>query len=98
MTDFDISKALAIAIGWRRLCYVITEDGERKVCVCITPNDSISDEWRIFDYRDWDVIGPIAKRYKITVDFFWNEAWNEYWAQGDTPQQAIALVMIGAKE
>ena len=97
MTDFDISKALAIAIGWRHLCYVITEDGERKVCVCITPNDSISDEWRIFDYRDWDVIGPIAKRYGMVVDFYANEAWRNGWSKGDTPQKAIALAVIGAK-
>jgi len=71
MTDLEISKALALAIGW-------TED-RRDENGCLDP-DVITEgaafgqesgvfawcdgiQWRRFDYRDPAVIWPIAERY-----------------------------------
>lgn len=102
MTDLEISKALALAIG-----YQITDvaEGPDKVRVYFGLSEYSFHVWREFDYRDWNVIGPIAQRY----DCF--PAWEQHTKQwfaftgmclyefGDTPQKAIALAVIeGAKK
>ena len=98
MTDLEISKALALAIGWTHdqiyhnlslgVMEVITEDrGDVEIA-------------EVFDYRDWYVIGPIAEKY----DCFpgnnmggWVAGYDCEWA--DTPQRAIAMAVIkGAKK
>jgi hypothetical protein len=58
---------------------------------------------RIFDYRDWNVIGPIAERYDcfpIHLRDVWNSRfmWRGTGVIADTPQKAIALAVIGAKK
>lgn len=71
MTDIEISRALALAIGW-------TED-RRDENGCLDPDVIIEGEafsqeagvfvwfdeiqWKRFDYRDPTVIWPIAERY-----------------------------------
>jgi len=100
MTDLEISKALALAIGWKEEQI----DAGRyfsldRVVVCLRPrmypNEYVG---KYFDYRDWNVIGPIAEKY----DCFPYQNYEEQWATGwgaavaDTPQKAIALAVIGA--
>jgi len=75
MTDLEIDKALALAIGWT--VTRIDENG------CIGPDVAIGwpirtvlaypdttgcwvwtdGNWRVFSHLDWNVIGPIAERY-----------------------------------
>ncbi|NVN99257.1 MAG: hypothetical protein HXX17_08035 [Geobacteraceae bacterium] len=104
MTDLEISKALALAIGW-------PEDQVRTIGIeCYVVTGSAIDRFkpkegwpwwvkgRVFDYRDWAVIGPIAKKYKLTVNFKNSVAWGDgvRGAISDTPQKAIALAVIGS--
>jgi hypothetical protein len=92
MTDLDleISKALALAIGWDK--YIVTE-GKLRVPRCVKQWS-----WQVFDYRDWNVIGPIAERY----DCFPMRASDGLWYIPDparfevdtTPQKVIAGCVI----
>jgi len=103
MTDLEISKALALAIGWSNN-KVTTYKG-----IC-SVDPGLWDDWKIFDYRDWNVIGPIAERYDafpLTSDSqpgVWftrvrNQGFIEQFTYADTPQKAIALAVInGAKK
>ena len=98
MTDLEIDRALALAIGWteNRL-----HQHDTPMLFCLG-----DPYWRVFSHRDWNVIGPIAEMYnmfpyqlKIGEE---REKWNvlvrgkDYVA--DTPQKAIALAVIGAKK
>jgi hypothetical protein len=97
MNDLEISKALALAIGWKDCNVdpdVITIRG------AYDPEPEIhcwhGGNWHRFDYRDWNVIGPIAEKF----DCFpyknggvWKACNHLAWA--DTPQKAIALAVIG---
>lgn len=90
MTDIEISKQLALAIGWKESKLKVT-DAVFAWC----------GHWRVFDYRDWNVIGPIAERYEcfpqVVGDDSVGKAWRCDWADGAyTPQKAIALAVIGA--
>jgi hypothetical protein len=118
MTDLEISKALALAIGWKpkQLGYGIhyindcvgiperlaPDSGESRVFY----DDVNANGWCVvFDYLDWNVIGPIAARYDC---FPMVAAWHaDQWAIvtdkvavfADTPQKAIAMAVIeGAKK
>ena len=53
MIDLEISKSLALAIGHRVFNSAAVKD-------CWVWWHGV---WRIFDYRDWSVIGPIAEKY-----------------------------------
>lgn len=94
MTDLEINKALALAIGWNPAD--LTEFGGTLGCYS---------GWHYvgtFDYRDWRVIGPIAERYDC-FPYKWMGRWEVSWERGyssaDTPQKAIALAVIeGAKK
>ena len=115
MTDLEISKALALAIGYlpehvrtygvnsvnfnngEGIIQVFRHDGfygvERIDCNHL---------WNIFDYRNWDVIGPIAERYdcfplKAGDAWLSRYLWRGCGVRADTPQKAIALAVIGAK-
>mgnify|MGYP000535923563 CR=1 FL=1 len=104
MTDLEISRALALAIGWsEREIYSIGEELQIGYYF-----DSSGDEVsRRFDYRDWAVAGPIAEKFDcfpyqssagtwITTLGAKNAPWPFYAA--DTPQKAIALAVIGAEK
>ena len=93
MTDLEISKALALAIGWPEVYGWMTDECKVKV----------DKEWVDFDYRDWSVIGPIAEKYDcfpIHLRDVWNSRfmWRGTGVIADTPQKAIALAVIGAKK
>ena len=98
MTDLEISKQLALAIGWD--AYIEGDD-----CYVV---DHVKQYDREFDYRDWNVIGPIAEQYDAFPDFC--DCGATWWVAGckrngtnagqgaDTPQKAIAMAVIqGAK-
>ena len=75
MNDLEISKALALAIGWT--------ENRRDENGCLDPDVAIfghggycqhygepdevkcwdGDDWVTFDYKDWNVVGPIAAKY-----------------------------------
>jgi hypothetical protein len=95
MTDIEIDKALALAIGWREDQIVVGG------ALFIEFNvDNFGYEFRSFSHRDWNVIGPIAERY----DCFPYQSIHGGWVSAalshhDTPQKAIALAVIeGAKK
>lgn len=92
MTDLEISKALALAIGWAKV-------QENSGAVWVT-GDGLY--WpHEFNHREWSVAGPIAQRYNKfpymhktlagVPDGKW-VVWPDTIA--DTPQDAIALAVI----
>lgn len=97
MTDAEISRALALAIGWptgsvyqhsspEPGCQVWRDDGE----------------WCDFDYRDPAVIWPIAERYNAfpahLTDGKWCATTNLKLFLADTAAEAVARAVIGGKE
>ena len=102
MTDLEISKALALAIGWKP-----EQLQDRKKYMLAPRSIDAMDFWHRFDYRDWSVIGPIAERYDVFVykliigekRGYWNAVSRGKDTIADTPQKAIALAVIeGAKK
>lgn len=95
-SDLEISKALALAIGWPASKIHTHLYGTGYAVSIIQPD--MEAVLRIFDYRDWNVIGPIAARYRMFPQPYmskWNvRGWSDTIA--DTPQKAIALAVIGA--
>lgn len=99
MTDLEISKALALAIGWE-LVEITTGHLCEGVQAWVRQRHYDS-AWRVFDYRDWNVIGPIAKEHDAFPYQTRDGAWTVGWTTGPayiTPQKAIALAVIGAKK
>jgi hypothetical protein len=98
MIDLEISKALALAIGHKKE-YILELQNPSWLLVY----DHASKCWLTFDYRDWNVIGPIAEKYDcfpIKTGAVWNSRfmWRGCGTCADTPQKAIALAVIGAKK
>ena len=101
MTDLEISKALALAIGWPASKIHTHLYGTGYAVSIIQPD--MEAVLRIFDYRDWNVIGPIAEKYNCFPTKMGYGLWDASIAFGtiygaDTPQKAIALAVIGAKK
>ena len=96
MTDLEIDKALALAIGYK-LFDVKFHDDMWAVVV-------FRGSWRLFSHRDWNVIGPIAEKYNCFPLRLRDGAWEAIsrgkyklgFVKSDTPQKAIALAVIGA--
>ena len=108
MTDLEISKALALAIGW-------TEDREDEHG-CLDPDIAIfgdtqfskddvlccwdGNEWRHFDYRSPDVIWPVAKAFNMfpakTSDAKWAVDWHG--PSEATPELAVAMAVISGAQ
>lgn len=106
MTDAEISRRLALAIGWTE-----KDDDPYIIQMGTVQNPEIHtyvwhcQEWVLFDYRDPAVIWPIAERF----DFFPVQA-NHYKGRGwivlpgtiddvqETAAKAVALAVIKAKE
>ena len=92
----EISRKLARAIGWKpeqirtfRMGY-----GEN-------PEKWLACNGKEFDYRDWNVIGPIAERYDCFPYKNCSGLWEVYCSNAEgtaTPQEAIALAVIGLVE
>lgn len=99
MTDLQIDRALALAIGWNKH-YTLLRHLEKRVIVWVGPTEEFTDGWRVFSHKDWNVIGPIGERYNC---FPWKDCrgdWvNKVYQHTTTPQKAIALAVIhGAKK
>ena len=91
MTDLEISKALALAIGWNFDCMTLNTDAVR----CYYPKQTAHDSsWRVFDYRDWNVISPIAEKYDCFPYRSITGGWVRRLGHHATPQKAIALAVI----
>ena len=94
MTDLEISKALALAIGWKR---TLTSS---KADICYV--QIVKNEWRAFDYRDPAVIWPIAKKFDLfpcqVFDDKWVVDWNISDSSFDTPEKAVAMAVIDSME
>jgi hypothetical protein len=96
MTDIEIDKALALAIGYKLFDVKFHDD----MWAVVVYNGS----WRVFSHRDWNVIGPIAERYDCFPLRLRGRAWEAIsrgkyklgFFNADTPQRAIALAVIGA--
>ena len=96
MTDLEIDKALALAIGWNGNC--VRNIGE--VVILYTKQYG----WRVFSHKDWNVIGPIGERYNcLPFEDAFGRWFSDIGTNGKkigsyTPQKAIALAVIGAKK
>ena len=98
MTDIEINKALALAIGWKESSMQVSALDNLYLLVA-----NPTTRFRVFDYRDWNVIGPIAEKYNCfpyRVGLGGSSEWciakaNVYRHYADTPQKAIALAVIG---
>jgi len=96
MTDVEISKALALAIGWKRMLPNPEADGLKQCWVWT------GQKWRLFDHKDWNVIGPIAQKYDLFPHLNSSGTWTVWTRERryieDTPQKVIAIAAIGAKK
>jgi hypothetical protein len=98
MTDLQISIALALAIGWKRMLPNPEADGLKQCWVWT------GGAWRVFDYREWNVIGPIAAKFDcfpFRVYCGWRAPLGAAWStvkDAETPQRAIALAVIEARK
>lgn len=99
MTDIEIDRALALAIGWK-------EDD-----IALVPGVGVEVwvghlRWKYFNHRDWTVISPIAERYDCFPLRLRGREWEAIsrgkykleFVKADTPQRAIALAVIRAKQ
>ena len=110
MTDIEIDKALALAIGWTE--DRIDEGGLLDPDVAEFGGSGYADEvkvwsgevWRTFSYTDPTVIWPIAERYNAFPYALRDKSgkltgmWNVLTTVdhiGDTAARAVALAVIG---
>ena len=106
MTDFehaDISRRLALAIGWPE--HKLYDEGDGSFCSIDVSDMPPIKIWRDFDYRDFSVIWPIAERFDcfpINVNTVQGKGWivQPYLTgfSSDTAALAVALAVIKAKE
>lgn len=112
MTDLEISKALALAIGWTEDRIDSFGEPDPDVVIFGYGGDQLltevhcwnGDGWQVFDYRDPVIAFRVAERY----DAFPRQVNRTLWhacggfyssAYADTPAKAIALAVIsGAKK
>ena len=98
MTDLEIDKALALAIGWHKnKVHYKTYSGLKRIE--IDRDYSWGTQRFPFHYKNWNVIGPIAEKYlawpgneRTTDGMYSADGWE---TEADTPQKAIALAVIG---
>lgn len=106
MTDIEISKALALAIGYlpEHVRVVDWGNGGFVGSFITVMHGRI---WRTFDYRQPHTIFQIAERYNcfpshefsfLRNELYWKACKGGYVATADTAAEAIALAVIrGAK-
>ena len=94
MTDLEIDRRLALAIGWKeRQC----ADERGFFYVNTSDNYTWDNKWRVFSHKDWNVIGPIGEQYDCfpVKDMYSEWVAGKYpYVYADTPQKAIALAVI----
>lgn len=98
-SDAEISRRLALAIGWPEEAFYKGGDGS---FVALALLHSSGCSWKDFDYRDPAVIWPIAERFKCFPEYAGGEWWSGSQfgpdATADTAAKAVALAVIKAKE
>ena len=105
MTDFehaDISRRLALAIGWPE--HKLYSEGDGSFCSINISDMRFIEVWRDFDYRDPVIAWKVAERFNcFPVQPYEETEWYAYtrlaptsWA--DTAALAVALAVIKAKE
>ncbi len=105
MTDLEISKALALAIGWMEydLFQLLPRNWKRPIDKSqVKLNVSLGPEWGIreFDYRDPSVIWPIAERYNFpfrNIDGLWACDSENGFVTADTAAKAVAMAVIASR-
>jgi hypothetical protein len=92
MTELELNRKLALAIGWREDQMRVVH-GELQVAFC--PEIPIF-MWEEFDHTDWQVAGPIAESRNMFPCQDNAGKWSsDCWiTEADTPQRAIALAAI----
>ena len=110
MTDLEISKALALAIGYlpehvREYAVGSVNYNNGEGVTQVFRHDGVygvhrtecNHLWNDFRYTAWNVIGPIAERYDcFPFKTYCGKwtAWNGDCSEHETPQKAIALAVI----
>ena len=106
MNNLEISKALALAIGWKPTQMRSYDISQTLYCPCAEAEGHYGAGIK-FDYRDWDVIGPIAEKFDCFPWVLTEQLWEApvrsgsnvvRFCQANTPQKAIALAVIGARK
>lgn len=98
-SDAEISRRLALAIGWKEEQMEESADGNG---VLLPGSDG--EMWRVFDYRDPGVYAPIAERFNCFPEkVLFSDLWvarspGLKWVPADTAAKAVALAVIKAKE
>ena len=92
MTDIEIDRALALAIGWERQHFMPNTDA-----IFVLQYGM----WHFFSHKNWNVIGPIAEKYDCFPKYNASKGWMSWvptyeFSCADTPQKAVALAVIGA--
>ncbi len=104
MTDLEINKALALAVGWLP-GDIIEYPGQDYIGLPVLINGRAI---KLFSYRFPVVIWPIAERYNVfpASEFHAGKLPRRWWAFGrdmrlhfaDTAAKAVALAVIGASK
>lgn len=101
-SDAEISRRLALAIGWPEESFYKGGDGSF-VALALLHHSGCS--WKEFDYRDPAVYAPIAERFDCFPSQWSNEddSWvavgpDARYYKADTAAKAVALAVIKAKE
>ena len=105
MTDYEISRKLALAIGWPEND-ITSFDGHRISVYIGNPLERAGfGPWRVFDYRNSSVIWPIAERYGAFPSKISDSKWVLYadfstsnLIHADTAAKAVAMAVIGLGE
>lgn len=93
MTDAEISRRLALAIGWKGE-QIIDYPGQEYIGL---PVWIFGDRIKLFSYRWPSVIWPIAERFNA-FPAKWQNEWNAGGGWQDTAAKAVALAVIKAHE
>ena len=104
MTDAEISRKLALAIGWSDADH---EDPDVVIFCAPLSGQYLEDhcavwfeqDWRTFDYRDPSVIWPIAERFNcfpMRIEDGWGAWAGVCFSTADTAAKAVALAVIKA--
>jgi hypothetical protein len=99
MTDLEIDKALALAIGWRADQTYIHLYGTGMALSIVKPDTEYA--LRIFSHKDPAVIWPIAERFDCFpkhINSMWEIAYYGEIYRKDTPAKAVAMAVIGMKK
>lgn len=103
MTDAEISRRLALDIGWEPDQFYKDGDGS---FVALRSKRDFGSSWSIFDYRNPEVIWPIAERFNAFPKLYHGAGWLSERAPLSphhsfytaTAAKAVALAVIYAKE